>query len=82
MRPSTNRAILWPTLRRIAGPILQEQMGGDRHVPQFFDHRLWSVKLIEGAKPILWTLTGDEWRTIAQRWFKEERLGLRSEIRA
>jgi hypothetical protein len=63
------RAIVFPDLKLIAAPVLQNEMGGDKWVPQFFETCFWTPRRIEGA--VMITRSEEDWRHIAKLWLDD-----------
>jgi hypothetical protein len=67
------KGIVYQDEKKIAAPMLQDKIGGNKRVPQFFEARFWISVAPEGAKPVMLNLTENEWRKLGKRWNDEWR---------
>lgn len=64
------RGIVWRECRKVASPMLQEQMGAEKRVAHFFHEKRWVHENVEikGEKPKMASLSEKEWQALSKSW--------------
>jgi hypothetical protein len=68
LKTNTIRGAIFPEAKKVAGPIMQERLGGHKKVPQHFHEKAWTEKGVPGEKAVLLLLTETEWMALGERW--------------